>query len=109
MPGIGLDIRFGTSTIQRWYYAARRASDPVRALRNHVRSDIGRFPSFRPEAAEALRALYAAHPGWNAQLLHDNLRVTLARAGVESRLSYPSVLRHLKAHGLLRKQPLRRE
>src|SRR6202789_4666051 len=45
-PFTGLDVRFGTSTIQRWYYAARRASDPVSVLRNQVRQDIGRFPSF---------------------------------------------------------------
>ena len=108
-PFTGLDIRFGTSTIQRWYYAARRAADPISVLRNHVRRDIGRFPSFSLEAAEALRALYAQHPSWNAQLLHDNLRVTLAAAGVTSCPSYPSVLRYLKAHGLPRKRPLRRD
>ena len=107
-PFTGLDIRFGTSTIQRWFYAARRASDPVSVLRNQVRQDVGRFPSFSPEAAEALRSLYAEHPGWNAQLLHDNLRVKLAQAGIDSCPSYPSVLRYLKFHGLLRRQPPRR-
>jgi putative transposase len=65
-PFTGLDIRFGTSTIQRWYYAARRAADPISVLRNQVRQDIGRFPSFSAEAAQALRALYSEHPGWNA-------------------------------------------
>src|SRR5581483_639444 len=83
-PFTGLDIRFGTSTIQRWYYAARKASDPVSVLSNQVRQDIGRFPSFSNEAAEGLRALYAEHPGWNAQLLHDNLRVKLVQAGLDS-------------------------
>ena len=107
-PFTGLDIHFGTSTIQRWFYAARRASDPVSVLRNQVRQDIGRFPSFSPEAAEALRSLYAEHPGWNAQLLHDNLRVELTHAGIDSCPSYPSVLRYLRFHGLLRRQPLRR-
>jgi putative transposase len=107
-PFTGLDIRFGTSTIQRWYYAARRAADPVSVLRNQVRRDIGRFPSFSAEAAEALRALYAQHPSWNAQLLHDNLRVTLDAAGVSICPSYPSVLRYLKAHGLVRKASPRR-
>jgi len=83
-PFTGLDIRFGTSTIQRWYYAARRAADPVSVLRNQVRQDIGRFPSFSAQAAEALRSLYEQHPGWNVQLLHDNLRVQLAHAGIDS-------------------------
>src|ERR1700679_3791366 len=39
-PFTGLDIRFGVSTIERWLYAARKAADPVRVLRNQVRSDI---------------------------------------------------------------------
>jgi len=107
-PFTGLDIRFGTSTIQRWYYAARRASDPVSVLRNQVRQDIGRFPSFSAGAAQALRSLYAEHPGWNAQLLHDNLRVKLAQSGIDSCPSYPSVLRYLKFHGLPRQKPRRR-
>ena len=28
-PMTGADIHFGASTIERWYYAARRAPDPV--------------------------------------------------------------------------------
>jgi putative transposase len=106
-PFTGLEIRFGTSTIQRWYYAARRAADPVAVLRNQVRADIGRFPSFSVDAVQALTAQYAQHPGWNAQLQHDNLRVTLAAAGADCP-SYASVRRYLKAHGLLRKRPPRR-
>lgn len=107
-PFTGLDIRFGTSTIQRWYYAARGAPDPVAVLRNHVRSDVGRFPSVSAEAAQALNTQYAAHPSWNAQLHHDNLRVTLTASGVMACPSYPSVRRYLKAHGLVRKTPPRR-
>jgi putative transposase len=102
-PSTGLDVRFGTSTIQRWYYAARRAADPVAVLRNQVRSDVGRFPSFLPEAELALKTLYAQHPTWNAQLLHDNLRVILSESGISACPSYPSVRRYLKAHGLTRK------
>ena len=44
-PFTGLQIRFGCSTLERWYYAAKKAGDPVYALRNQVRHDIGRFPS----------------------------------------------------------------
>lgn len=105
-PLTGLPIRFGTSTIQRWYYAARRATDPVTVLRNQVRGDIGRFPSFSPEAEQALRAQYASHAGWHAQLHCDNLRVTLTAVGL-SCPSYASVRRYLKAHGLERKRLLR--
>jgi transposase InsO family protein len=107
-PFTGLEIRFGTSTIQRWYYAARRATDPVAVLRNQVRGDVGRFPSFSVEAVHALTTQYAQHPGWNAQLHHDNLRVTLVAAGMDCP-SYASVRRYLKAHGLQRKRPPRRD
>jgi len=106
-PFTGLEIRFGCSTLERWYYAAKRAADPVQALRNQVRGDIGRFPSLSAEAVQALTAQYRSHPGWTAQLHYDNLRVMLAAAGTKCP-SYPSVRRYLKAQGLLRQRPLRR-
>ena len=106
-PYTGLEIRFGVSTLERWFYAARKAADPVQALRNQIRRDIGRFPSLSAEAVQALTAQYREHPGWTAQLHHDNLRVTLAGAGVKCP-SYPSVRRYLKAQGLLRRRPPRR-
>ena len=106
-PFTGLDVRFGVSTIERWLYAAKRAADPVRALRNQVRRDIGRFPSLLAEAVAALTTQYGNHPGWTAQLHHDNLRVTLRAAGLLCP-SYPSVRRYLKAQGLGRRRPPKR-
>ena len=104
-PLTGLDVRFGASTIQRWFYACRQAIDPVAVLRNQVRRDIGSFPSVCPEAAEALRTLYEQHSSWTAQLLHENLQVVLAAADPPVPCpSYPSVRRYLKAHGLTRKR-----
>lgn len=102
-PFTGLEIRFGISTLERWFYAARKAADPVQALRNQVRRDSGRFPSLSAEAVQALITQYHEHPGWTAQLHHDNLRVTLAAAAVRCP-SYPSVRRCLKAQGLLRRR-----
>ncbi|MGH8269806.1 MAG: IS481 family transposase, partial [Steroidobacteraceae bacterium] len=97
-PLTGLEVRFGASTIQRWYYAARSNTNPMEVLRNQVRSDIGSFPSVRPEAAEALRVLYDQHSSWNAKLLHDNLQVVLAGSDPPVPCpSYPSVRRYLKA------------
>jgi len=107
-PLTALQVRFGASTIERWYYAARSAADPVAVLRNQVRGDIGSFRSFCASAGQALRALYTEHPSWNAQLLHDNLRVVLAAADPAVPCpSYASVRRYLKAHGLARKRPAR--
>ena len=104
-PLTGLETRFGVSTLERWFYAAKNAADPVQALRNQVRRDIGRFPSLSAAAVQALTAQYGEHPGWTAQLHHDNLRVTLA--GVKCP-SYPSVRRYLKAQGLARRRTPKR-
>jgi len=62
----------------------KKAADPgAGRLRNQVRHDIGRFPVLSAEAVHALTTLYREHSGWTAQLLHDNLRVTLAAAGTK--------------------------
>jgi transposase InsO family protein len=79
----------------------------VQALRNQVRRDIGRFPSLSAEAVQVLSELYREHPGWTAQLLHDNLRVTLSATGTKCP-SYPSVRRYLKSQGLLRRRAPKR-
>jgi putative transposase len=108
-PFTGLEIRFGCSTIERWLYAARKAPDPIAALRNQVRRDIGRFPSLSVKAVQALTAQYREHPSWAAKLHADNLRVTLASlAGEAPCPSYASIRRYLKAQGLWRKRPPKR-
>ncbi|RXF07704.1 IS481 family transposase, partial [Enterococcus faecalis] len=53
-PETGLDVRFGASTLERWYYKARRAADPVAALRDRPRADEGCFPSLSAAAIAAL-------------------------------------------------------
>ncbi|MFH1605230.1 MAG: DDE-type integrase/transposase/recombinase [Pseudomonadota bacterium] len=100
-PVSGLDVCFGVSTLERWYYAARCAADPLAALRNRLRGNIGRFPSLTPTTIECLTVQYREHPGWTMQLHFDNLRVALA--GSDSPLpSYPTLRRYLKAQGMFR-------
>ena len=100
-PHSGRDVRFGVSTLQRWYYTARAAADPVAALKDRLRGDIGRFPSLSPAVIAVLTTQYREHPGWTAQLHFDNLRVALA--GSDSPLpSYPTIRRFLKARGMFR-------
>jgi putative transposase len=123
-PITGFEVAFGASTIERWYYAARRASDPVEVLGNRLRTDIGRFPSMSARAVAVLSAQYRQHPGWTMQLHFDNLRVGLAggslaggsRAGDHSRAdgeaaetmpSYASVRRFLNARGMVRQASLK--
>jgi putative transposase len=103
-PVSGEVVRFGVSTLERWYYAAKNApSDPVTALRRSVRSDAGEQRSLAPGLRAQLQAQYQAHPSWTAQLHYDNLAVLAAEPPVVGPLpSYTSVRRYLKAQGLFR-------
>lgn len=106
-PVSGLDATFGLSTLERWYYAARRASDPVAALKDRLRGDISRFPSLSQSVIDTLTLQYREHPGWTVQLHFDNLCAAL-KGGDSSVASYPTVRRYLKAQGMFRQaQPKR--
>ncbi|MCC6294015.1 MAG: transposase [Bryobacterales bacterium] len=106
-PVSGHDMRFSVSTLERWYYAARRKADPVAALRNRMRRDLGRFPSMTPAVIEALHAQYREHPGWSVQLHLDTLRVAMA-APAPSLPAYPTLRRYLSAQAMLRQARPRR-
>ncbi len=106
-PVSGRDVRFGVSTIERWYYSARHAPDPVAALRNRLRRDIGRFSSLSPALIETLHAQYREHPGWSAQLHFDNLRAALSDTQTPLP-SYPTIRRYLKAQAMFRQARPRR-
>lgn len=102
-PMSGIDVRFATATIERWFYAARNASDPVGRLRDRRRGDRGTFHSLAPAVVAALRAQYDAHPGWTVQLHFDNLKVALQGTALPS---YPTLRRYLLAHGMHRQARL---
>jgi putative transposase len=101
-PITGAPLRFGFSTIERWYNrAVKERHDPVGVLRRKLRSDTGRQRSVREVVRQALVAQYAAHKSWSVQLHHDNL-VALAetRHELQPVPSYSTLRRLLKAHGL---------
>lgn len=105
-PASGQSVRFGVSTIERWFYTARRAHlDPVAALQTRVRADVGRARAMSAAAIEALRAQYRDHPGWTYQLHYDNLGAMLGHD--EPLPSYATLRRFMRAQGLTRR-PLAR-
>lgn len=109
-PFSGLDVRFGVSTLERWYYTARRARDPVAALTDRLRAHAGCFPSLSARAETALITQYREHPGWTIQLHFDNLKVALAGPGSTPAVlpSYATLRRFCKARGMLRQRLPRR-
>lgn len=100
-PTSGLDVLFGLSTLERWYYAARKAADPVSALKSRLRGGIGRFPSLLQAVIDILTQQYREHAGWTAQLHFDNLCATF-KGSDTTVASYPTVRRYLKAQGMFR-------
>lgn len=100
-PESGLDVTFGFSSLERWYYEARRANDPVDALKNRLRGNVGAFHSMTTQVIATLTIQYREHPGWTAQLHFDNLKAALKDDGGNI-ASYPTIRRYLKAKGMFR-------
>jgi transposase InsO family protein len=106
-PVTGQPVRFAVSTLERWYYAARAAPDPVRILRRKPRKDSGQQQAISSELGEALRRQYAAHPSWSYKLHWDNLAVLVrAKPHLGPLPSYASLRRYLVAQGLSRRRRL---
>ena len=104
-PITGKWKRFGVSTIERWYYQALQdPNDPVEVLARKVRADRGSHPSISIELRDKLHIQYRQHPNWSYQLHADNLAAMTAQ---DSKLgkapSYPSVLRFMQRHGLVKR------
>lgn len=104
-PVSGAWIRFGLSTIERWYYAARaEKTDPVKALRRKIRSDDGQHPGISPGVAERLTVQYRSHPSWSYQLHADNLGAVVEKEPELGRCpSYTCIARFMKGHGLFKR------
>ena len=108
-PTTGESIRFSFKTLERWWYIARGADDPLAALARRVPSHAGTHPSLSPAVAEAIKRQHRDHPRWSFQLHHDNL-VALAREdpGLGPVPGYATVCRFMKEQGLLRARKRRR-
>ena len=107
-PVTARPMRFGVSTIERWYYQAQHAgADPVGVLRKRVRTDSGRQPSVGEPLRQAIRAQHAAHKSWSVQLHYDNLRVVVEKDPALGPLpSYATVRRYMRAVGLGKRRRL---
>jgi transposase InsO family protein len=66
-------VKFGFSTIERWYYQAVRAERPVAALERKSRVDSGRPRVMSAELMTHLARQYKRYPYWSHKLHSDNL------------------------------------
>lgn len=102
-PTTGEPLRYSLSTIERWYYAAKGAADPVAVLARKVPSHAGTHATMTAKMAVELEAQYKAHPGWTFQLHHDNLLALIRERPELGRApSYTTTCRYMKHRGWLR-------
>jgi putative transposase len=97
-------VRFAVSTLERWYYTARNAPDPVAALARPPRKDRGRMHAVTSALGAVVRKQWSEHPSWSYQLHRDNLAVEVAeRPELGPLPSYSTLRRYLLAQGLTRR------
>ena len=97
-PVTGQNVQYTATTIEGWYYKAKKAQDdPVSALQRAVRKDAGR-KSLAPRLAEVLGQQYHDHPHWTYQLHYDNLASAVkADPAFAPLCSYSTVKRFMQA------------
>lgn len=102
-PTTGESCRFSVSTIERWFYAAKGAADPVAVLARKVPSHAGTHLAMPAKVAAGLEAQYRQHPGWSFQLHHDNMLALAREDPTLGRIpSYTTLCRYMKTCGWLR-------
>jgi len=103
-PMTGVAVSFSVSTLERWFYLAKRHADPVGILRTKRRTDAANSRKLSAQLKQVIQQQYRAHPGWSYQLHTDNLAViTKQEPALGTMPSYSTIHRYMKANGL-RKQ-----
>ena len=93
-------ISLGASTIERWYYKAKGAADPIAALGRKIRNDAGIRWSMSETLFTALKSQYESHRRWNVQLHYDNLAAMVKeQPQLGPMVSYKTVLRCMRENG----------
>jgi len=104
-PINGTDYAISAGTVERWYYKAHRAVDPVAALRPQRRHDAGRARRLPAALVAEIEKQYQRHRHWSVQLHYDNLvALSDSEPALQPMPSYSTLRRHLKARGLYRQR-----
>jgi putative transposase len=104
-PIKGHEVTFAPSTIERWYYQALGADDPVKALKRKPRSDLGKTTAIGSLMSEELQRQYGLYPRWSYQLHRDNLAALVEQKPELGQVpSYSTVFRHMKERGWIKKR-----
>ncbi len=99
-PTSGDVCQFSKSTIERWYYRAKKVKDsPVAVLARKIRSDINSQKALTAKMINKLQVEVEQHKTWSLKLHSDNLGSIIRRDDLGNIPSYPTVRRYLKSIG----------
>lgn len=100
-PLSGKKVRFGESTIERWFYQSRKQDkDPVGILRRKIRSDCGCTLSLSQETKNWLQTSFLSNRSWSVQLHYDHLKLALEKDPSLGMLpGYRSITRYMRQVG----------
>ena len=100
-PITGLPIQFSPATIERWFYKARQANDPIGKLNNKPRTDCAKPRRVTAAIKTVMVNQHKAHPSWSYQLHWDNLNALIKQQPELGEMpSYHTLRRYMKANGL---------
>lgn len=104
-PMTSESVHFSASTIERWFYQAKRSRDPVNILRSKRRSDASLSRQMSQALKQMLQNQYRDHPGWSYQLHTDNLAVIVKELPESGPMpSYSTIRRYMKSQGLRKRR-----
>lgn len=104
-PESGELMKFGFSTIERWYYEAKNQPvDPVGVLHNKVRKDRGSC-KLSEEVKQTLAAQWNQYKDFSYQLHTDNLKALVEQdESLGPMPHYSTVRRYMQRTGLVRQK-----
>lgn len=108
-PTSGNPVNFGLSTLERWFYKARAACDPISILRVKRRTDASKSRKLNPELKRLIQQQYREHSSWSYQLHFDNLTAIIKKQPELGELpSYHTVRRYMKSSGFNKRRRVQR-
>lgn len=107
-PITGNPISLSASTLERWFYKAKKTHDPVNALRTKRRTDATSARKLSPALKRTIQGQHRTHPSWSYQLHVDNLAVRVKEMPELGPLpSYSAIRRYMKNNGLCKQRKVK--
>lgn len=104
-PITGNPVYFGVSTIERWFYRAKKSNNPVEDLRTKRRLDASKSRRISSQLHQMIKQQYNEHPSWSYQLHTDNLLASAKTLATPPEVpSYNTIRRHMKANGFYKRR-----